>query len=83
MNIIMFKELGTLIDTAGSFFCKTIRRALNNESTEPEIMSGVIEPEMPEDFLDYRSSVRVRIGSEDRDENNDEEAIIVKNDSKD
>lgn len=46
-------------------------------------MSGVIEPEMPEDFLDYRSSVRVRIGSEDRDENNDEEAIIVKNDSKD
>lgn len=79
----MFKELGAFIDTVGSTVGTTIRKALNDESTEPEIMSGVITPEKPEKFLCPRSSVRVRIDSEDRDENNDEEAIIVKNDSKD
>lgn len=80
----MFKEIGAFIDTVGSTVGTTIRRALNDEFTGPE---GDLDDELDglSDKLpwDKVNKIKVKIDSEDGDEDNDREWRIVETNSED
>lgn len=83
----MFKEIGAFIDTVGSTVGTTIRRALNDEFTGPEgylpfddELSDGLSDKLPWDKV---NEIKVKIDSEDGDEDNDREWRIVETNSED
>ena len=84
----MFKEIGAFIDTVGSTVGTTIRRALNDEFTGPEgylddeddELSDGLSDKLPWDKV---NKIKVKIDSEDGDEDNDRDWRIVETNSED